>query len=162
LDDKHLDSIEYYIAHISRVDDGCMIDSLVKGLHAANNDCARSRFSLFIGSLAANYREPLHLVSAGSCDALVKAFKITEDDDTRSQIISDMQMFSRSVKESRVAFVAAGAVGMLNEYQQRNTGLGKSKDCAIDEILCFLGEPDCVAVASVDCLVKKRKTSDHG
>jgi len=33
LDEKHLDSIGYYMARFSRVDDGRTIDSLVKGLH---------------------------------------------------------------------------------------------------------------------------------
>jgi hypothetical protein len=162
LDEKYLESINYYIVRISRVDDGRMINSLVKGLHVASNDCARCRFSAFLGSLAADYREPSHLVSAGACGALVQAFKMTEDDDARSQIICDMQVFSRSVKESRVAFVAAGAVGMLNEYQKKKTGLGGSKDCAIEEILYFLGEPGSLAAADDDCVVKKRNTSDGG
>jgi hypothetical protein len=160
LDEKHFDSIDCYIIHISRVDNGRMINSLIKGLHIASNDCARCGFSFFIGSLAADYREPSHLVSAGSCGALVQAFKMTEDDDTRSQMICDMQMFSRNVKESRVAFVAAGAVGMLNEYQSKKTGLRSSKDCNIDEFLYFLGEPDSDVVAGVDRPVKKRNTSD--
>lgn len=108
LDEKYVDSIDDYIVRISRVDGGLMINSLVEGLHVASNDCAKCRFSLFLGSLAADYREPSHLVSAGACGALVQAFKMTEDDDARSQIICDMQMFSRSVKESRTAFFAAG------------------------------------------------------
>jgi hypothetical protein len=155
LDQKHFDSIDRYIIHISRVDNGRMINSLVKGLHGASNECARSRFSFFIGSLAITYREPSHLVSAGACGALVQAFKMAEDDDTRSQMICDMQIFSRNVKESRRAFVAAGAVGMLKEYQKKKTR--SSKDCDIDEILDFLCEPDSVAVSGV---VKKRNTSD--
>jgi hypothetical protein len=140
LHEEILCSIKQYIVWISRVDDGLMINALVKGLHVASNDYARSRFSYVIGRLALSSLDPVHFISSGSCCALVQAFKMTEDNGVRKDIVDAIDILLKNVRDSRASLVAAGAVGVLKESLEM--GCCSSEVCAIADVISFLSEPE--------------------
>ena len=117
-----------------------MINERVKGLHAASNDYARSRFSYVTGRLALSSLDPVHLISSGSCCALVQAFKMEEDNRVRKDIVDAIDILLKNVRDSRASLVAAGAVGVLKESLEM--GFCSSKVCAIADVFSILSEPE--------------------
>jgi hypothetical protein len=161
LKDEHIDNIASCMFRISCDNCGPLIDPLVEALHDANNDCARSRLSRVITVLYVKYGVgqlsvlfvPAHFVSAGPCGALVQAFKMAQSDSARSEIVGAICILSRTIKESRAGFVAAGAVSVLKDALKLcEQGLCSS----IADIVSLLDDP-----GTGDAhLIKKRNTSE--
>ena len=72
--------------------------------------------------------------------ALVQAFKMTEDNGVRKDIVDAIDILLKNVRDSRASLVAAGAVGVLKESLEM--GCCSSKVCAIADVISFLSEPE--------------------
>jgi hypothetical protein len=170
LKDEHINNITYFMFRIFCSNCGLLMNPIVEGLRDTNNDCIRSRLSIVIADLYVGYGvgnisvylNPAHFVSAGTCGALLQAFKTAESDSTRNIVVGVIDTLSRKLKESRVGFVVAGALGVLKDSLKCcEQGVCGSTGCAIAEIISLLGDPESSAAATGDDPpVKKRNTSD--
>ncbi len=101
---------------------------------------SRSRFSYVTGRLALSSVDPVHLISSGSCCALVQAFKMAEDNRVRKDVVDAIDILLKNVRDSRASLVAAGAVAVLKESLEM--GFCTSKVCAIADVISILSEPE--------------------